>query len=235
MVMERDVFGIQRQKPIREIVYERLRHEILSGHIPPGERVVEEEYANLFQVSRTPVREALRKLENEGLLVHENNRGSVVVSWEISDVLEIYSIRLALEKLVVQSAIEKITPADHARLLKIVKEIDEAESGNVKSEVLEIFGSFHQILQEISGLPRLAQMLDGLKDHLTRIRYILEEAPERRKQAAEDHRKILEAILAGDEAEALAITERHLLSGRDFFMEWVAKRGSDWQNKISKE
>ena len=86
-------------RPIREIAYEVLKHAIITGEIPAGERIVETEYADRLHISRTPLREALRKLERDGLVEYVQRRGVIVRAFTIADVEEIYTIRNALEML----------------------------------------------------------------------------------------------------------------------------------------
>ena len=86
-------------RPIREIAYEMLKHAIITGEIPAGERIVETDYAERLHISRTPLREALRKLERDGLVEYVMRRGVVVRAFTIADVEEIYTIRNALEML----------------------------------------------------------------------------------------------------------------------------------------
>ena len=90
-------------KPIREIAYETLKHAIITGQIPAGARIVETEYADKLHISRTPLREALRKLERDGLVEYVLRRGVVVRAFTIADVEEIYTIRNALEMLTLPS------------------------------------------------------------------------------------------------------------------------------------
>ena len=96
-------------KPIREIAYEVLKKAIISGEIPAGERIVETDYADRLHISRTPLREALRKLERDGLVEYVMRRGVVVRAFTIDDVREIYMIRNALEMLTLPAIIEKAT------------------------------------------------------------------------------------------------------------------------------
>ena len=99
-------------KPIREIAYETLKHAIITGQIPAGSRIVETEYADKLHISRTPLREALRKLERDGLVEYVLRRGVVVRAFTIADVEEIYTIRNALEILTLPAIIENATPED---------------------------------------------------------------------------------------------------------------------------
>ena len=120
--------------PIREIAYEVLKHAIITGEIPAGERIVETDYAERLHISRTPLREALRKLERDGLVEYVLRRGVVVRAFTMEDVDEIYTIRNALEMLTLPAIIEKATPADIASLRARLHEMDKMlESGDIEN------------------------------------------------------------------------------------------------------
>ena len=103
-------------KPIREIAYETLKHAIITGEIPAGSRIVETDYAERMHISRTPLREALRKLEQDGLVEYVMRRGVIVRAFTMEDVMEIYTIRNSLEMLTLPAIIQKATPQDLAEL-----------------------------------------------------------------------------------------------------------------------
>ena len=108
-------------KPIREIAYETLKHAIITGEIPAGSRIVETDYAERMHISRTPLREALRKLEQDGLVEYVMRRGVIVRAFTVEDVMEIYTIRNALEMLTLPAIVEKATPADIAELRAMLR------------------------------------------------------------------------------------------------------------------
>ena len=111
-------------RPIREIAYEVLKNAIVTGEIPAGERIVETDYAERLHISRTPLREALRKLERDGLVEYVLRRGVVVRAFTIEDVDEIYTIRNALEMLTLPAIVERATPEDIASLRAKLHEMD---------------------------------------------------------------------------------------------------------------
>ena len=112
-------------RPIREIAYEVLKHAIITGEIPAGERIVETDYAERLHISRTPLREALRKLERDGLVEYVLRRGVVVRAFTIADVEEIYTIRNALEMLTLPAIVKNATEEDIAALKEHLREMDE--------------------------------------------------------------------------------------------------------------
>lgn len=213
MTLER----IERALPIRDQVYEKLRQEILSGVLEPGSRIVEEEICRRYHVSRTPVRESLRKLENEKLLVHVPNKGAIVASWSVKDVEEIFRVRVSLEKLVVAIAIEKMTPQDRKILESTAFHLQQIIQGKAV-EKNQLFEDFHPILHQMIRMPRLVNMLQGLQDYLYRVHHLLRRNPERRKEAYKDHYKIAMAVLKGNKEEAEKTIEQHLSDAYEFFL-----------------
>ena len=123
-------------RPIREIAYEVLKHAIITGEIPAGERIVETDYAERLHISRTPLREALRKLERDGLVEYVLRRGVVVRAFTIADVEEIYTIRNSLEMLTLPAIIEKATAEDLESLRTQLREMD---------ELIEAKGKYYQL------------------------------------------------------------------------------------------
>ena len=108
--------GLTEVQPIREIIFEFLREAILEGRIHPGQRLIERDVAERFNASRTPVREALRKLEMEGFIERKGRRGDVVRSIKRSEMEEAYALRMALEPLMVRCAIERLDEAQKKKL-----------------------------------------------------------------------------------------------------------------------
>ena len=121
-------------KPIREVAYETLKNAIVTGEIPAGSRIVETEYAERMHISRTPLREALRKLERDGLVEYVVRRGVVVRAFTIADVEEIYTIRNALEMLTLPAIIQNATAEDIRSLRALLREMDGFdEAGDIEA------------------------------------------------------------------------------------------------------
>ena len=136
-------------RPIREIAYEVLKHAIITGEIPAGERIVETDYAERLHISRTPLREALRKLERDGLVECVMRRGVVVRAFTLADVDEIYTIRTALEMLTLPAIIENATPADIASLRGKLHAMDALmEAGDIE-QLSPLTRAFHSQLTAI--------------------------------------------------------------------------------------
>lgn len=202
--------NFNQSKPIRDVVYESLRKTIISGVIPVGERIVEKEYAERLNISRTPVREALRRLELEELVEYLPRTGVVVKRISIEDVIEIYKIRHNLEVLATTSAMENITEQEIREIEELLDLTEKKnKEGNVE-EVVKLFGVFNSKIYEASRMKRLASMISKLNEYLQRFRNISIAENERREKALREHREILKAIKEKNKENIDDIIKRHL-------------------------
>lgn len=199
-------------RPIRDLVYESLRSAIMQGHLEAGERLVESELAERLQVSRTPVREALRMLEKDGIAVSIPRRGTVVVGLKIEDAVEIYSILSVLEGLVARLAARHIT-ADELQRLRQLKSKKPAPGDF--AEYARIFAEFNAILNRASRSTRLVQLMDTYASQLSCLRYVSLDTPERQGAAWDEHLAIIEALEARDGLLAEQRAKQHVQHAMD--------------------
>ncbi len=210
---------IQKSKPMRELVYEELKRLIIEGEIEPGERIVETDYAEKFQISRTPIREAIRMLELEGFVESQSKGGVIVKKITMEDIEEIYRIRIALEAIIIDEAIRKAEKKDIRKLTRLMEDTEELlEEYEDEKEVFELFAQFNNILYEIAKLKRVEDMITNIKLYLSKFRRIAVENDERRRIAFEDHKAIVEAIKDRDSERALELNKIHLERSRDFII-----------------
>jgi len=202
--------NFHQNKPIREIVYESLRNTIISGKIPVGERIVEKEYAERLNISRTPVREALRALEVEELVEYIPRVGVVVKRITMEDVFEIYKIRQHLEVLAAISAMDNITDEEINEIEELLTITEEKNAEGDINEVIRLFGVFNQKIYEASRMKRLTSMISKLNEYLQRFRNISISDNLRRESALKDHREILRAIVVKDKNGIESIIKNHL-------------------------
>ncbi|MFA0887965.1 MAG: GntR family transcriptional regulator [Synergistales bacterium] len=207
--------------PIRNVVYDSLRQAILDGSIAPGERLVESELAETLNVSRMPVREAIRKLETEGLVEHQPRRGAVVKTFSEEDILEIYTLREAMEALAAVQAVRRATQEEILNLEKAMNEIDRlCDLGNEADarEVFEANRIFSEGVIAACHMPRLIQVINTYKDYLERFRRVTLAGPSRRELVRREHRGILEAIRDRDEKRAEALTREHIRGALEAYL-----------------
>jgi DNA-binding GntR family transcriptional regulator len=210
--------NFNQNKPIREVVYESLKKTIISGIIPVGERIVEKEYADRLNISRTPVREALRMLELEELVENIPRVGVIVKRISIEDVIEIYKIRQNLEVLASTNAMDNITEEEIKELEELLDLTEKKNrEGDIK-EVVRLFGVFNSKIYEASRMKRLAGMISRLNEYLQRFRIISIAEDVRREKALKEHREILKAIIDKDKEGIDEIIKRHLDYSQDIVM-----------------
>ena len=181
-------------KPIREIAYETLKHAIITGELPAGSRIVETEYAERMHISRTPLREALRKLERDGLVEYMLRRGVVVRAFTIADVEEIYTIRNALEMLTLPAIIRNATAEDIARLRKLLHQMDPVNIRNDIPTLSPMARSFHAQLTAISGQKRIIRAIEGQDEYITRFSALAIAKEDRRLQAHQEHHRLVDLV-----------------------------------------
>ena len=197
-------------QPLREVVCETLRDAIRKGILKPGERLMEIQLAEELGVSRTPVREAIRKLELEGYVIMMPRRGTYVANLSIRDVNEVFEIRTSLDSLASGLAAERITDEELERLQRLLVLIGEYIETNDMEKIVETDTEFHDLLYQASRNTRLVGIIFNLREQLTRFRTTSMGFPGRLAAPLEEHRRIVEAIAQGDVKEAQAAAEYHM-------------------------
>ncbi len=197
-------------QPLREVVCESLREAIRRGILKPGERIMEIQLAEELGVSRTPVREAIRKLELEGYVVMMPRRGTYVANMSIRDINEIFEIRTSLESLSNGLAAEHITDEELEHLQRLLVIIGGyIKEGNME-KIVETDIEFHDLMYHAARNQRLVGIISNLRDQLTRFRTLSMSHPGRLEATLEEHKAIVEAIANGDRRSASKAAERHM-------------------------
>ena len=203
-------FDIQNHRPLREIVYEELKLLILTGKISPGMRLMEEELAEDMGVSRTPIREAIRKLEKEGLITIEPRRGAYVSQISTKDMVEILEVRQNLEGLAAELAAQRMSEEDKEKLRNIAKAYEEAVAAGDMAEMIRCDTTFHHIIVEATQNKILIQMVEQLQEMVLRFRYIYYDNFKRAEQMLSEHQAIYEAIAGGNTEVARESANVHI-------------------------
>lgn len=196
----------RKRRSYADNVYERLKADILGGGIEPGERLLEDDVSARFRVSRTPVREALNRLEADGLVVDSPGRGVIVTELEEEEILEGYVIRGVLEGVAARLAAQRATELDMHRLELMLGALDKAASGGDLETAIRLSGEFHAQLWRLAGNRRLLKLMSDIETTMGRHQRRTMAQPGRTERAIHEHREILNAIRArdGDRAESLA-------------------------------
>jgi DNA-binding GntR family transcriptional regulator len=199
--------------------YQELRRIILEGQIGPGEKLNEGELAKALGISRTPIREAINRLEKEGLVEIFPQRGAFVIQFTEKDVYELFLIRENLEGLAARLAAEKITPASLAKLETCVEGFKEPfQEKDIQRYSREDI-KFHQTIVLLSDARRLVKLVSLLLDHIRMFRLTTRGVPDRMKASLADHRRIIEAMRQKNPEEAERRMRQHLQRVRDGVME----------------
>ena len=203
-------FDIQNHKPLREMVYEELKMQILKGSIIPGTRMMEVELAEEMGVSRTPIREAIRKLEKEGLVTIEPRRGAYASMISTEDMVEILEVRQDLEGLAAYFAADRMTKSQMEELKQVSNSYNEAvKEGNMEA-MIKHDTRFHHIIVESCRNKILVQMIEQLQELVLRFRYIYYDNFRRAENMPEEHEAIVAAIAEGDADKARAAADIHI-------------------------
>ncbi|MCL1981577.1 MAG: GntR family transcriptional regulator [Clostridiales bacterium] len=201
---------LQNPKPLRELVYEELKSQILKGTIVPGTRLMEIELADSIGVSRTPVREAIRKLEKEGLVVIEPRKGAYASQISTADMIDILEIRQDVEGLAAFFAATRITEAELRELRKVCASYNRAVEEGITPDMIRYDTKFHRIIAESTHNKTLVQIVEQLQEMVLRFRYIYYDNFKRAEKMPKEHGEILEAIARGDGEAARAAADVHI-------------------------
>jgi DNA-binding GntR family transcriptional regulator len=199
---------LERPSSLREQIYQRLRTAIFEGELAPGTPVIEAEVAATLGVSRTPVREALRRLESEGMLEPRGARGTVVRGLEREEVECIFDVREALETIAAQRASRKMNERDYAELERLLERMKRHVEDPTELERLDT--QFHERILAHADGKRLKKMLGDLRADILLWRYIALSTPQRRHDVVEEHAAMVEAMRSRDEAAVARATSQHI-------------------------
>ena len=196
--------------PLRDVVFNTLRRAILTGKLKPGERLMEVHLANRLGVSRTPIREAIRKLELEGLVIMIPRRGAEVARITEKSLKDVLEVRRTLDALSVELACERISGEDLERLRAACEEFEQAAKGKDASVIAKADVALHDIIVAATGNERLVQLVNNLSEQMYRYRfvYIMEES--QHDMLVAEHREIYESILCRDKERASRAAKLHI-------------------------
>lgn len=197
-------------KPLRELVCENLRDAINKGILSPGERLMEIQIAEEMGVSRTPVREAIRKLELEGFVVMIPRRGTYVSNISIKDINEVYEIRTALDILAGGLAAERINDEEIEEMRELLVLTEKHIGEKNLNKIIEIDSKFHDVLYKASRNERLVNIINNLREQITSIRGQSMNYPGRLADTLNEHKEIVESIAARDIDRAQEAVRIHL-------------------------
>ena len=217
--------GLSDSRPIRDIAYERLKHAIITGEITPGSRIVETVYAEQLHISRTPLREALRKLERDGLVEYELRRGVIVRAFTLNDIEEIFTIRNAMMMLILPSIVDLATPKDVDRLNSILAEMDVAQDKQDCTALATYNRLFHGTLEHISDKRRILSVIDSQEEYIIRFSAVTIASIVRRSHAHQEHHQMADLLKAHDLEGLKELMHHHLEESKETCLKAIRNNG----------
>jgi len=209
--------------PLRDIVFKTLREAIVTGELKSGERLMEIRLANEMGVSRTPVREAIRKLEQEGLVYLTARKGAVVAPINSKDLRDVMEIRRVLESLACKLACEHTTDEDILDLEETNDRIQEAIDNKEDELIARLDSKFHEMICEISGNKKLVSILGKIKELIFRYRLEYISDLKNKNIIIEEHKKIINDLKTKNEKAVRKDIEHHIEIQEKFILNSLEK------------
>jgi DNA-binding GntR family transcriptional regulator len=202
---------------LKDVAYDRLKDMIVRGEFEPGRFLSERRLAAQLDMSKTPIRSAVERLANEGLLLVSPQQGIVVAEVSFGEIIDLFEIRTALESFVVGQLAGTLTPERARRLTtNLDAQLVAARQGDVV-ENMRLDTDFHFLLCEFQGNREITRVMWRMRDRLARIIVgVLRQRPQRMLESVQEHRAVVEAIVAGDGQGAAAAMKAHLAWGQRF-------------------
>ena len=196
--------------PLRDVVFNTLRRAILRGELKPGERLMEIQLANKLGVSRTPIREAIRKLELEGLVLMIPRKGAEVAEITRKNMMDVLEVRKALEELATELACERIGKEQIAEMRVAAKEFERTLKTGDVTQIAEADEKFHDILYIATNNQRLILLLNNLREQMYRLRVEHLKLKECYTQLLAEHDIIIDCVEKRNKEAAKDIVRRHI-------------------------
>jgi len=196
--------------PLRDVVFKTLRQAILTGELKPGERLMEIHLANRLGVSRTPIREAIRKLELEGLVTMIPRRGAEVAQITVKNLKDVLEVRKALDALAIELACERITDEELVALEEACIKFEEATLTKDARLIAKEDVELHHIIVKASRNDKLDQMVNNLAEQMYRYRFEHVKDAAQHQRLIEEHKIILESLRSKNNNKASEAVKIHI-------------------------
>ena len=196
--------------PLRDVVFNTLRKAILTGELKPGERLREIQLAERLGVSRTPIREAIRKLELEGLVNMIPRRGAEVAQITEKSLKDVLEVRRALDALCVELACDRISAEETKQLKEACEEFERATETKDTTIIAKADVELHDIIVRATGNQRLIQLINNLSEQMYRYRFEYIKDEDRHDNLVREHRMIYESIVKRDKESAAKAAKLHI-------------------------
>ncbi len=209
--------------PLRDVIFNTLRDAIVSGDLKPGERLMEVTLAEKMGVSRTPVREAVRRLEVEGLVTMTPRKGTHVAELSVKDIMDVLEVRAALDKLATELAASRIRQDSMRQLESVHKQYithlqKENLQGAIKKDV-----EFHEIIYHASGNNKLMNVAANLREQVYRFRVLYMRDFSNAEDVLQEHEQILKSLSEKDSLKAGQLAQEHIVHQQETIIQRVEK------------
>lgn len=203
-------YKCKKKQPLSDTICEALRQDILSGKLKPGQRLMEIQYAEQLGVSRTPLREAMRKLELEGLVTIVPRRGAHVTVISRKDVEEVLEVRTVLDGLAAALALQHVTQMDMEAMEELLYQFEKSVAVHDLEAQIKTDEAFHEYIYMKSENERLVSMNHSIKDHIYRCRVLYLKDLSDTAQVVQEHRALLRAFQEKDVRKVRVLSEEHV-------------------------
>ena len=220
--MQKLKIRIDDHRTLRERILSTIRAAIVNGEIRPGTRIMEPELAERFGISRTPIREAIRQLESEGLISVIPRKGAIVASISPQDISNFYELKMILEGHAARLAAKNLTGNDLLKMETINRQIEAASAKKNLSRVHDLRNEFHEIFLRACGNDKLHSIVQNLVMQFQRF-HLIPEIPGRIKGSIRQHTEIIEAFRRKDSARAEELVRKNSLYGKNLLLRELAK------------
>jgi DNA-binding GntR family transcriptional regulator len=222
-----DLGTVPGRKSLGQHVFENLKQAIIRGEVAPGDRLVESRLADALDISRTPVREAIHKLEREGLLRKLPKGGFTVMNLTREDIEETFGIRCVLESYAARLAAVNYSEEELLPLENKLQEFQRLLDKGQLDELPRINTEFHSLFYALSRSPKLIKIINDLRDQIYRFRKILLKKDKWAEASNRDHRKMLEAIRQRDVNGVERVVKQHIARGQRIVLNALEKKIKD--------
>ena len=214
----KDFITLPERRSLGQSVYENLKEAIIQGTLVPESRVVETRFAEALGISRTPVREAMHKLEREGLLRQDPKGGFYVVGLTREDIVEAFGIRSVLESYAARLATLRHKEGELAPLEEKLSEYQICLKKGRVDELPGINTEFHDLLYGLSRSPRLVKMINDIREQIFRFRKVILGIEDMARVSNEDHQLMMDGIKAREADRVERLVREHILRGQDIVL-----------------
>lgn len=226
------IINLSQNRPLNDMVYDGLRKAIIQGVIPVGERLNEKVLSDYMNISRTPIRNAIKKLTEEDLVEYIPKYGVVVKRVTVSDAEEIYQIRIVLETMATIAAMNRMTPENHLEMQALLRNMEEKNEAEEVQQVIRYCTEFNALIYRFSRMQRLEAVVGKMLEYVARFRDISLLDDQRRSLAVKEHGLIYRGMQTKDKELITLIVAEHLNHSKEFVMREIIRSQENMRDDL---